>query len=244
MRRLRRRRPHARADLNSLIHQYNLQNKVRAGVICQPSGESLRKALQTIFARHSSEVVRPSKTVWLASKRDWDAKYLRMIEDACTELTLEESLTVYDPAGAEPLDIGAGGHEKKKGSRSWKAGANEDNQINESAGAKWQGDPKTQVGQPALDSITVSPRVVVSTPTPSPAPKPQKSCRKNSPKVRLATRLVITQANIACNSSGWRHLVTKIVLMEKPALPMPLKLRSQTQKLRVRNAKLPRLLHT
>lgn len=229
--------------LNSLIHQYNLQNKGRTGVICQPSGESLRKTLQTIFARHNSEVVPPSKTVWLASKRDWDAKYLRMIEDACTEVTLEESLTVYDPARAQPFDTDAGGHEKKKGSHSGKAGANVDKQTNELAGAEEPGDPETQIGQPALDSITVSSRVVISTPTQSPAPKPQRSCRKNSPKVRLTTRLMIIKANIIHNSRARLDLLIKVVLIKIWTLPMPLKPRNQTRKARVRSAKLPRPLH-
>lgn len=211
--------------LDRLIHQYNLQHKNKAGVICRPSGEGLRKILQSIWGPRKSENVQPSKTIWLASKRDWNSDYLRMIEYACKELTSnDKSLPVYDPVRAEPFNTDAGWHGEEKGSLFGILATDEDEHRNAIAGAKAQGDLKTYMGQTALDSITVSPMIVASPLT----SEFQRSHRKSSPKVCLQTLFMITGANTACILSEWRHLQTKIGLVDKSALPMLLELRHPT----------------
>jgi hypothetical protein len=183
----------AKASINALdrlIHQYDLQHKNRTGAICQPSGENLRKILQSIWGPRKSEDARESTTIWVASKKDWNSSYLRTIEEACTELTLEESLPVYDPARAEPFSTDASGHGKEKGSRFGRAGAIEDKRSHAVAGAKGEGDPETEIEEPAIDSIVVGPMVIEIEP-----PEPQRSCRKSPLKVCLKTHLLTIEAN-------------------------------------------------
>jgi hypothetical protein len=232
--------------LERLIHQYGLQHKHKnkAGVICQPSGESLRKNLQTIWGRRKSEDVRPSKTIWLASKQDWDSSYLRMIEDSCTELTLEESLPVYDSAHAEPFNTDASEHDEKKGVRFGRAGANEDKRSNGVAGAR-EGDLESETEESALESIIVSPMVIFSPLTQSPTTEPQNSCHKNCPpKVCLKTHLVIIEADTTYTSSDCRIPQVKSVLINRSAPQMSLESRHPMRKVRVRSAKRSRSLHT
>lgn len=187
--------------LDRLIRQYNLQSKNAAGATCQMSGESLRKSLQSIWGHRKSEDVGKSTTIWVASKKDWNSSYLGTIEEACTELTLEESLPVYDPARAEPLSIDASGHDKEKSSRSGRAGANEDERSHAVAGAKEKGDLETEIEKSELDSIVVSPMVVVVPRTQSSTPEPQSSSCKSPPKVCLKTHLMMIKANTTYTSS-------------------------------------------
>lgn len=184
--------------LDHLIHQYKLQHKNRSGVICQPSGDSLRGLFQSVWGSHKSEDTpegtQQSKTAWLASMREWDPSYLLTIEDACTELTLEDSLPVYDPARAEPFDADADGHGDAKGSRVGRAGSTGDKQSDRIVDVDGEGDDGSEIGQPVLDSdsINVSPMVVVKRPTQSPSIEPQKPPKKGSSKVCLKTHVAMT----------------------------------------------------
>lgn len=237
----------AKASINALerlIQQYNLLHKNQAGMICQPSGEGLRKTLQSIWGPHKSRDVGSSKTIWLASKRDWNSSYLRTVENAYEELTLDESLPEYNPAHAKPFNTDAGGHGEGKVSRFGRARVSENKQSNEITSAKVQGNPTSEIEQHALDTIAVSPMTILSPLTQSPTPELQTSYRRSSLEVSPKTHLVMTEADSTCTSSGWRLPRTDIVRVNKLAPPMPRELRHPQRKLRVRNVKLPRSLHT
>jgi hypothetical protein len=148
--------------LDLLICQYDLQHKNRAGAICRPSGEDLRKTVQQCYVIHKPEGPRTSKTPWFAGKQDWNAGYLSLIQEVCKDLTLDESLPIYDPTVIEPFNHHASRQGEDGRSRLRRVEATEDKQSDRAVTTKVQGNLATEVDQPALDSIPDSPLVVVS----------------------------------------------------------------------------------
>jgi hypothetical protein len=88
-----------------------------------------------------------------------------------------------------------------EGSRFGRTGATGDKQSGMVPGAKVEVDSTTETGQPPLDSIAVSPMIVVSPPAHFLKTKPQKSSRKGPGKVNLTTHIVVTYANKTCSSN-------------------------------------------
>ena len=229
--------------LEHLIYKYNLQHKNRAGAISRLSGEDLRKTFLTVWGKRRSEAARQSnKTPWTADRQDWSPDYLRMIEEACTELTLDESLPEYDAAFAEPFDPDANGHGDDKGSHSRGARTTEDEHHDGMTGAKVERDADIELEQTALDTIATSPMVLISPIARSPTPEPRKFYPRGILKVRLKTRLVTTRANTDCNSSERYRSQAKSVHMT--ALPMPLGPRHLTGSVPIKSAKLSCSAHT